>query len=670
MNRFFHIAGIVWFTTSFLIEWTGWNQVLTALLGAALAAVVILSEKPPLWLYATAAAFCGCVCFRLVYDQAQLAPMQVYEGYTVDLCALVTGRDRFRNSLRWTLRVLSEGSPEAMAGEQILVTSFTPLDVELGDVVKCTIELDCLGDDRTTLYASDIRFTGLFVGEVLAIGTNNRDVQVRFAQFRERLSLSLNQMLPNGEGDLLSGILFGIRSGIPPALRRQYARVGAAHLLAASGLHLAILNGLLSVFLRGLPVSRRRCRLIQMLGTVGFMGLGGFSPSISRAGLMLLVWLSADLLGRDADALNSLGFALLVLVFCNPYAVYGLSLQLSYLSVMGICVLSRPVERWIDRLLGFCGGKLPGMISVTLCAGAFTQPLLCREFGEVSLVSPAVNLILAPLFPVLLGCGMVAALLGCFPLFYTAARALGLIAGVLIRQVNHTVEWWASLPFASVPVRDRCVILWMGVSAAVLVLLWVFHCSKAQVRYALVLLALCLLAGKVSGYAVRGNTMRIAAAENGTTLAFAYGKQGAVIGTPGSDEDVQNLTDFFRSCGVERITLLVVESEDGLEEGQVQLLAEQFPVQAAFSLERCYGFEAELFGRAWFYADRQSAQHITVDIDGLRLVKTFGQAPAAAHLLVNGRNDWIFAPGYETAVDDRYFSSRVVSLRLSPEPYH
>ena len=136
MNRFFHIAGIVWFATALLLEWTGWNQVLTALSGAVLAAVVIFIEKPPLWLYATAAAFCGCVCFRLVYDQAQLSPVQVYEGHTVELCALVTGRERFRNSLRWTLRVLSEGSPEAIAGEQIRVTGFTPLDVELGDVVK------------------------------------------------------------------------------------------------------------------------------------------------------------------------------------------------------------------------------------------------------------------------------------------------------------------------------------------------------------------------------------------------------------------------------------------------------------------------------------------------------------------------------------------------------
>ena len=78
MNRFFHIAGIVWFATALLIEWAGWNQVLTALSGAVLAAVVIFIEKPPLWLYATAAAFCGCVCFRLVYDQAQHSPIQVY----------------------------------------------------------------------------------------------------------------------------------------------------------------------------------------------------------------------------------------------------------------------------------------------------------------------------------------------------------------------------------------------------------------------------------------------------------------------------------------------------------------------------------------------------------------------------------------------------------------
>ena len=106
-----------------------------------------------------------------------------------------------------------------------------------------------------------------------------------------------------------------------------------------------------------------------------------------------------------------------------------------------------------------------------------------------------------------------------------------------------------------------------------------------------------------------------------------------MIGAPASDTDVQNLTDFFVSCGVDRITLLVAESEDGLDGSPMKALVKRFPVEAAFSLERCYGFEAELFGRVWFYADRQSARHVTVDIDGLRLVKTFrpgsgGSAPA------------------------------------------
>ncbi len=668
MNRFFHIAGIVWFATSFLIEWAGWNHVLTALLGAVLVSVVILSEKPPLWMYAAAAAFCACACFRVVYDQARLAPMQVYEGHTVELCALVTGRESFRNSRRWTLRVLADRSPKAMVGEQIRVTGFTLLDVELGDVVKCTVELDSLDADRSTLYASGIRFTGRFLDEVSVTGRNDCDLTVRFARLRERLSSSLHRILPNGEGSMLSGILFGVRSGVPPAVRQQYARAGAAHLLSVSGLHLSIFNGILTVLLRGLPVSRRRCSLAQMAGTVGFMGLTGFSPSVSRAGLIMLVWRSASLLGRDSDALNSLGFALVVLLICNPYAAHSLSLQLSYLSVMGICAFSQPFERWMVRRLGIRHGKLPGMVSVTLCAGVLTQPLLCWEFGEIPLVSPVVNLILLPVFPLLLGCGLAAALLGCFPSLSIAARVCGLTAGILMRQTNQAVAWWAALPFASVSVRERYVILWMGISVAMLALLWAFRVPKPKIRYALVLLVLCLLVGKVSSQAVWGGRMRIAAAENGTTLAFAYGRQGAVIGAPVSDEDVQNLTDFFRFCGVKRVALLVAESEAALDENAVQILAEQFPLEAAFSLERCYGFEAELFGRVWFYADRQSAQHITVDIDGLRLVKTFGQEPAAAHLLVNGRNEWVFAPGYETPVDDRYFSSKVISLRLAAEP--
>ena len=68
-----------------------------------------------------------------------------------------------------------------------------------------------------------------------------------------------------------------------------------------------------------------------------FMGLAGFSPSVTRAGIMMLLYLGGFLLRREPDSLNSLGLAALVILFANPFAAADLGMLLSFSATAGFC---------------------------------------------------------------------------------------------------------------------------------------------------------------------------------------------------------------------------------------------------------------------------------------------------------------------------------------------
>ena len=102
-----------------------------------------------------------------------------------------------------------------------------------------------------------------------------------------------------------------------------------------------------------------------------------------RAGLMMLVMLLGTLISRQSDSLNSLGAALVILCFINPYCVMSLGLRLSFLSTLGIIVgygnIDFPLNPYIERVKNKYARRscefIFGSVRSTVLACAFTLPV-------------------------------------------------------------------------------------------------------------------------------------------------------------------------------------------------------------------------------------------------------------------------------------------------------
>jgi len=169
-----------------------------------------------------------------------------------------------------------------------------------------------------------------------------------FITWREKmLSIMRNYGVKGQEYAVLSALVLGKTSEIDYHLMLSYASAGAIHILAVSGLHVALIYTLLSPLMRRV-FPRGRFSLVKTVLPVTILwlyaGVTGFSPSVLRAALMFSCFIVADNFAKTNNIYNTMSASALILLLWNPYIIMEVGFQLSYLAVLGIVVLQKKID--------------------------------------------------------------------------------------------------------------------------------------------------------------------------------------------------------------------------------------------------------------------------------------------------------------------------------------
>ena len=164
------------------------------------------------------------------------------------------------------------------------------------------------------------------------------------AAVRSRLAGSLRRTMRPRESELFCALLLGYRPGIDPEDRARFAGSGLGHLLAVSGLHLAILAGLLGWLLKRMGVGPKPLAVALAMFAIFYASLAGGRPPIVRAATMVVTYLAASFLGRDRDLANSVAFAAFALLVWRPGWIADAGFQLSFAAVGFIAFLYPVLE--------------------------------------------------------------------------------------------------------------------------------------------------------------------------------------------------------------------------------------------------------------------------------------------------------------------------------------
>lgn len=170
---------------------------------------------------------------------------------------------------------------------------------------------------------------------------------------KNRLLASFDQLaLSEKERSVLQTVTFGYKQELAWETRQQFSMTGVAHILAVSGFHVAIVCSFLSWLLFFLPASgwgNRIRYIVTILFLWIFVILTGLSPSAVRAGIMLSLYLTGKQLRRRADGYNTWAAAAFLMLVYNPWYLFDIGFQLSYLAVLSIQLFVPVYTRWEIR---------------------------------------------------------------------------------------------------------------------------------------------------------------------------------------------------------------------------------------------------------------------------------------------------------------------------------
>lgn len=198
---------------------------------------------------------------------------------------------------------------------------------------------------------------------------------------------------------LTRALLLGDRSQLAPEWQRALRRLGLAHVLAVSGLHVGLVAGL--VWLAGMPLPRGLRLLLPLLAVLGYALLVGPRPSLLRAAAMGLLVCVSLYLRRPPIAVHGLALFVLVLTLINPTIVFDLGFQLSVSATAGILILGPSLARRWTLLPA--GWRLP--LAASVGAQLASLPIALPAFHLLPLAAPLVNLLVVPWVAVMLMLG-------------------------------------------------------------------------------------------------------------------------------------------------------------------------------------------------------------------------------------------------------------------------
>ncbi len=212
---------------------------------------------------------------------------------------------------------------------------------------------------------------------------------------RRNIGRSFDMWLDEDDASLAKAMVLGEKSGISEDVRALYQRSGIAHLIAISGLHIALLGGTLYKLIRRCVGSFFVAAVPGMTFIVLYGVMTGLSGATIRAIIMLCVAIGADVLGRKYDSLSAIALALFLMLLSNPYQVYQVGFLLSFGAVLGIAYISPIFEKYNADAF------LKGLF-VSISVQIATTPILLYFFYEIPLYAVILNIIVVPLMSVLL----------------------------------------------------------------------------------------------------------------------------------------------------------------------------------------------------------------------------------------------------------------------------
>ena len=311
-----------------------------------------------------------------------------------------------------------------------------------------------------------------------------KESELSIIRFASMLRLYCDQILQKNipslnEYQVASALILGSSGDINSEIKQSYQNTGVIHVLAVSGLHIAIIYELMLLlfgFVKRFKFGNYLLYFAVMFMLWVFAFISGLSPSVLRAVVMFTFILIGKIINRDTEIYNSLAASAFLLLCYNPYYIFDVGFQLSYLAVGGIVYLHPRIKKLIEIQNKYLE-KIWELISTTIAAQIITLPLILFYFHQLPTWFILANLLMIPGTFIVLYLGIATIAFGQLEI---VASYLGNGIYYILKYLHIILIKLEHLPFALISNIHLslidCILLY-GLLATLLLFFYSYHLS-------------------------------------------------------------------------------------------------------------------------------------------------------------------------------------------------
>lgn len=258
---------------------------------------------------------------------------------------------------------------------------------------------------------------------------------------KNRCTKIIDNSFDSESAGIVKAMLVADKSTLDKNIKKLYSENGIAHIMAISGVHVAIIGMTLYGFLRKLRIGRLISGTFSIAIIILYGIMTGMSSSTERAVIMLILSIAAEYFGRKTDAPTSMGFAMIIMVLGNPYVILDAGFQLSFAAITGVTVVAPQLRKLLRMFKRFIKEadekkkqkhkkimslrkmiiKLIDALVVGIASFITTTPVIIYYYYQFPPYSILINLIVIPLVSLIVGGSILVVLTG---LFFTGAAVV------------------------------------------------------------------------------------------------------------------------------------------------------------------------------------------------------------------------------------------------------
>lgn len=397
---------------------------------------------------------------------------------------------------------------------------------------------------------------------------------------------------------LVWAMTLGWKTALTDEVSAPFMRSGTMHIFAISGLHIALIAGILVALLRVMQLPRGWCGVVVIPLIWFYTAATGWQPSAIRSTIMMTIIIAGWSLRRPSDLLNSLAASAFIILIWDPQQLFQASFQLSFFVVLSIALLMPVFQKYREKILrpdpllplelrsewrqrlDFPLNFATGALATSLAAFLGSLPLVAYYFHLVTPISLFANFIIVPLSSLALMANLGS--LFCGNWFPFAGELFNHAGWLFMKWMVSSSHWFASAPggFFNVPAPSIfiCAIYY----ALLFTLLngWLLLPRK---RLLTILLAMIALLAGAWNWRAESRSAKI-------SILPLSGGDAVFVDCPGRSDDLLvdcgnelavqfTLEPFLRAQGVNSIANLILTHGDLRHVGGTERVEQSFTVR-------------------------------------------------------------------------------------------